>query len=65
MSRARSARESIRSTICVAQLMSSRALITASEKLQWPTPVNYAAASPEDRKEFETAFSNLIRLQMV
>jgi hypothetical protein len=40
-----------------------RTLLAISEKLRWPMPVNYASASPEDRRAFESAFLNLLRLQ--
>ena len=38
-------------------------LLEAAEKLKWPMKVDYSAASPEDRKAFETAFYNLVQLQ--
>ena len=38
-------------------------LLAAAEKLQWPMTVNYAAAEPADRRAFETAFRNLLKLQ--
>ncbi|KAJ7462806.1 TIP-1 family-domain-containing protein [Mycena galericulata] len=41
----------------------SVSLLTASERLGWPMPVDYAAASVEDRKNFERAFSDLLKLQ--
>jgi hypothetical protein len=40
-----------------------RSLTTVAEKLGWPMPVNYAVAAPSDRKAFEDAFMNLLRLQ--
>ena len=43
----------------------TRTLVTASEKLQWPLPVDYTVATPAERKEFEDAFFNLARLQTV
>ncbi len=36
---------------------------TAAEKLGWPMSVYYAAASPSDRKSFEDASVNLLKLQ--
>ncbi|KAI0757326.1 RINT-1 family protein [Daedaleopsis nitida] len=39
------------------------ALIEAAERLKWPTKVDYSAATPEDRKVFETAFYNNLKLQ--
>ncbi|KAF7306558.1 hypothetical protein MIND_00447100 [Mycena indigotica] len=41
----------------------SSTLLVASEKLGWPMPVNYVAASSQDRKTFEKAFQDLLRLQ--
>ncbi|KAI0706059.1 RINT-1 family protein [Cytidiella melzeri] len=41
----------------------SGTLLTAAEKLQWPMPVDYVTASPEDRKAFEVAFQDLLKLQ--
>lgn len=41
----------------------NRTLVAASEKLQWPLPVDYTVATPAERKEFEDAFFNLTRLQ--
>ena len=38
-------------------------MLEAAEKLKWPTKVDYSAASPEERKAFETAFYNLLKLQ--
>ncbi|KAI0344153.1 hypothetical protein BDW22DRAFT_1355453 [Trametopsis cervina] len=38
-------------------------LLAAAEKLQWPLPVDYVSAPPEDRKAFEAAFANLLKLQ--
>ncbi|GJE85916.1 RINT-1 family protein [Phanerochaete sordida] len=43
----------------------SSTLQTIAEKLQWPLPVNYAIASQEDRKAFESAFYNLLKLQSI
>ncbi|KAI0095281.1 TIP-1 family-domain-containing protein [Irpex rosettiformis] len=40
-------------------------LLVASEKLQWPMTVNYNEVTPADRKAFETAFHNLLKLQSV
>ena len=40
-----------------------RSLLTAAEKLHWPTPVAYSSAASEDRKAFEEAFRNLLKLQ--
>ncbi len=42
-----------------------RALLEAAEKLKWPMKVDYASASPEDRKAFEIAFYNLLKLQTI
>ncbi|TFK76768.1 hypothetical protein BDN72DRAFT_806866 [Pluteus cervinus] len=41
----------------------SSALLTASEKIGWPTPVDYALVAPADRNAFERAFLDLLRLQ--
>jgi hypothetical protein len=38
-------------------------LVVAAEALNWPMPVDYAAASPAERKAFEDAFAALLRLQ--
>ncbi|KAK2461679.1 hypothetical protein APHAL10511_006142 [Amanita phalloides] len=38
-------------------------LLASSEKLGWPTAVNYAEIAPEDRASFENAFHNLLKLQ--
>ena len=38
-------------------------MLEAAEKLKWPTKVDYSAASSEERKAFETAFYNLLKLQ--
>ncbi|KDR85307.1 hypothetical protein GALMADRAFT_204803 [Galerina marginata CBS 339.88] len=38
-------------------------LVAAAEKLGWPAPVEYAAVAPQDRKSFEVAFLNLLKLQ--
>ncbi|KAJ7456570.1 TIP-1 family-domain-containing protein [Mycena latifolia] len=43
----------------------SASLLTAAERLQWPMPVDYVTASPEDRKNFERAFSDLLKLQNI
>lgn len=44
-------------------LFSYRSFLAASERLGWPMPVDYVAASPEDRKAFERAFRDLLKLQ--
>ncbi|KZT74918.1 hypothetical protein DAEQUDRAFT_659434 [Daedalea quercina L-15889] len=41
----------------------SRSLLSTAEKLHWPQPVNYLNATPEDRKQFEVAFVNCLKLQ--
>ena len=41
------------------------ALLVASENLQWPMPVDYAAASPEHRTLFENTFRLLLDLQFM
>ncbi|THH29732.1 hypothetical protein EUX98_g4456 [Antrodiella citrinella] len=38
-------------------------LLASAEKLQWPSEVTYASTSVEDRKSFEAAFSELLKLQ--
>ncbi|KAJ7042676.1 TIP-1 family-domain-containing protein [Mycena alexandri] len=43
----------------------SASLLAASERLKWPMPVDYVAASPQDRKNFERAFSDLLKLQNI
>ncbi|KAJ8457469.1 hypothetical protein ONZ45_g18302 [Pleurotus djamor] len=43
-------------------ILSSR-LLEAAEALQWPRSVDYAAASPDQRRAFEIAFVNLLKLQ--
>ncbi|KAH7927393.1 hypothetical protein BV22DRAFT_1085155 [Leucogyrophana mollusca] len=43
----------------------SASLLSASEKLGWPMPVDYASASADDRKAFESAFTDLLRLQEI
>ncbi|KAF5356120.1 hypothetical protein D9756_004054 [Leucocoprinus leucothites] len=43
----------------------SSALTTVAEKLGWPMSVNYAAAASSDRKAFEDAFVNLLKLQSI
>ncbi|KDQ54870.1 hypothetical protein JAAARDRAFT_160141 [Jaapia argillacea MUCL 33604] len=40
-------------------------LLEAAEKLKWPMRVDYISASPEDRKAFESAFLNILRLQSI
>jgi hypothetical protein len=41
------------------------ALLVASENLQWPMPVDYAAVSPEHRTVFENAFRRLLDFQVM
>ncbi|KAH9050479.1 TIP-1 family-domain-containing protein [Lactarius hengduanensis] len=41
------------------------ALLTASENLHWPMPVDYSVASPEYRKAFETTFHRLLDFQEI
>ncbi|GBE78415.1 hypothetical protein SCP_0113030 [Sparassis crispa] len=41
----------------------SAALLSASEKLHWPTPVDYVSVTDEDRNMFQSAFLNLLKLQ--
>nr|VWO99552.1 N/A [Ganoderma boninense] len=43
----------------------STTLLEAAEKLKWPMKVDYASASPDDRKAFEIAFYNLLKLQTI
>lgn len=43
----------------------SAKLNSALENLQWPTAVDYPAASVHDRKSFESAFKDLILLQEI
>ncbi|KAH8120467.1 TIP-1 family-domain-containing protein [Phellopilus nigrolimitatus] len=43
----------------------SSSLLSAAEKLHWPMPVDYAAASLESRKAFESAFANFLGLQEI
>ncbi|RPD81666.1 hypothetical protein L226DRAFT_527933 [Lentinus tigrinus ALCF2SS1-7] len=43
----------------------STTLLEAAEKLKWPTKVEYASVAPEDRKAFEDAFYNLLKLQTI
>ncbi|KAI0359047.1 hypothetical protein OH77DRAFT_1420580 [Trametes cingulata] len=43
----------------------STRLQEAAEKLKWPLKVDYAAASPQDRKAFEKAFGDLLELQTI
>ncbi|KAI8995431.1 TIP-1 family-domain-containing protein [Trametes punicea] len=45
-------------------VLSSR-LLEAAEKLKWPLKVDYATATPEDRKAFEKAFGDLLTLQTI
>jgi hypothetical protein len=40
-----------------------RSLLAAAEKLQWPMPVKYAAASAKDRSAFESTFHDMLILQ--
>lgn len=44
-------------------LVANRELLAASEKLKWPMPVDYASATSDDRKAFEVAFLDLLKLQ--
>ncbi len=41
----------------------NRVLLTAAEKIGWPTPGDYVLHPSADRKAFEYAFSNLLNLQ--
>ncbi|OBZ79146.1 RAD50-interacting protein 1, partial [Grifola frondosa] len=43
----------------------STSLLSAAEKLHWPIPVDYVSAAVEDRRAFESAFSNLLKLQTI
>ncbi|KAJ7124750.1 TIP-1 family-domain-containing protein [Mycena crocata] len=43
----------------------SASLLAASERLRWPMPVDYIAAAPEHRKNFERTFSDLLKLQQI
>ncbi|KAJ7770915.1 TIP-1 family-domain-containing protein [Mycena maculata] len=43
----------------------SASLLAAAERLGWPIPVDYTAATPEDRKNFERAFSDILKLQNI
>ncbi|TDL28873.1 hypothetical protein BD410DRAFT_712399 [Rickenella mellea] len=43
----------------------SQTLLSSVEKLHWPMPVDYASALPDDRKRFESAFINLLKLQSI
>ncbi|KAI0935935.1 hypothetical protein AcW1_000312 [Taiwanofungus camphoratus] len=43
----------------------SSSLLSISERLHWPMPVDYVAASSEDRAAFESAFLNLLKLQAI
>ncbi|CAL1696309.1 unnamed protein product [Somion occarium] len=40
-------------------------LLNVAEKLQWPNAIDYRAASVEDRKAFESAFSDLTKFQTI
>ncbi|KAF8559367.1 RINT-1 family protein [Imleria badia] len=40
-------------------------LVSASETLKWPIAVDYVAATKEDRTAFESAVSDLLRLQEI
>lgn len=40
-----------------------RTLLKSAENLQWPMPIDYIAANPESRDEFERSFINLLKLQ--
>ena len=44
-------------------LIKLRTLISGADKLHWPMPVDYTSAPPERRREFESAFRNLLKLQ--
>ncbi|KAJ6501627.1 TIP-1 family-domain-containing protein [Mycena vitilis] len=43
----------------------STSFLAASERLGWPMPVDYAAVSVQDRRDFERTFSDLLRLQNI
>ncbi|KAJ6519399.1 TIP-1 family-domain-containing protein [Mycena sanguinolenta] len=43
----------------------SASLLAAAEKLGWPMPVDYVAAPQQSRKDFERAFSDLLKLQTI
>ncbi|KAJ7275473.1 TIP-1 family-domain-containing protein [Mycena haematopus] len=43
----------------------SSSLLAASERLGWPMPVDYLAAPPQNRKDFEKTFSDLLKLQVI
>ncbi|KAJ7293754.1 TIP-1 family-domain-containing protein [Mycena rebaudengoi] len=43
----------------------SASLLAAADKLRWPMPVDYVAASVEDRMTFERAFTDLLKLQNI
>ncbi|THH21006.1 hypothetical protein EW146_g461 [Bondarzewia mesenterica] len=43
----------------------SAVLLSVLEKLQWPMLVNFFSASEEDRKAFQMAFLDLLRLQEI
>jgi hypothetical protein len=46
------------------QMQSLHSILSdTAEKIGWPMPVNYPAASAEDKRAFENAFSNLLKLQ--
>lgn len=49
--------------VCFECSLRNRTLVEASEKLQWPSVVDYGAANSEDRIAFERAFHNLLKLQ--
>ncbi|KAG6331170.1 hypothetical protein ID866_7919 [Astraeus odoratus] len=40
-------------------------LLSASENINWPTAVDYLAASKDTRSKFELAFTDLLRLQEI
>jgi len=44
-------------------LLTCRALISASESINWPTSVDFLAASKESRSKFELTFSDSLALQ--
>ncbi|KAK7064595.1 TIP-1 family-domain-containing protein [Favolaschia claudopus] len=43
----------------------SSSLLTTAEKIGWPMSVDYLAAPPQDRKDFERAFRDLLQLQKI
>ena len=57
----------IHKDVCIVNLMTPyrRTLLEAAERLKWPMNVDYASASPENRKAFELAFYNLLKLQTI